>query len=31
VPFPSSQIQQFARQLFTSVACKFPYHVPQNV
>lgn len=23
VPFPSSQIQQFARQLFTSVACKF--------
>jgi dual-specificity kinase len=22
VPFPSSQIQQFARQLFTSVACK---------
>lgn len=24
VPFPSSQIQQFARQLFTSVACEFP-------
>jgi dual-specificity kinase len=23
VPFPSSQIQSFARQLFTSVACKF--------
>lgn len=23
VPFPSSQIQQFARQLFTSVACMF--------
>ena len=23
VPFPSSQIQNFARQLFTSVACKF--------
>lgn len=23
VPFPSSQIQHFARQLFTSVACKF--------
>jgi dual-specificity kinase len=26
VPFPNSQIQSFARQLFTSVACKFqPY------
>ncbi len=24
VPFPSSQIQNFARQLFTSVACKAP-------
>jgi dual-specificity kinase len=24
VPFPSSQIQSFARQLFTSVACKAP-------
>jgi dual-specificity kinase len=24
VPFPNSQIQSFARQLFTSVACKFP-------
>lgn len=24
VPFPSSQIQHFARQLFTSVACEFP-------
>jgi len=23
VPFPSSQIQSFARQLFTSVACKY--------
>lgn len=23
VPFPNSQIQSFARQLFTSVACKF--------
>lgn len=23
VPFPNSQIQNFARQLFTSVACKF--------
>lgn len=23
VPFPSSQIQQFARQLFTSVACEY--------
>lgn len=23
VPFPSSQIQSFARQLFTSVACEF--------
>lgn len=23
VPFPSSQIQNFARQLFTSVACEF--------
>lgn len=23
VPFPSTQIQNFARQLFTSVACKF--------
>lgn len=23
VPFPSSQIQNFARQLFTSVACKY--------
>lgn len=22
VPFPNSQIQSFARQLFTSVACK---------
>ncbi|KAE8386512.1 hypothetical protein BDV23DRAFT_141514 [Aspergillus alliaceus] len=27
VPFPSSQIQNFARQLFTSVACKF-FHFP---
>lgn len=25
VPFPSSQIQNFARQLFTSVACEFPF------
>lgn len=25
VPFPSSQIQNFARQLFTSVACESPY------
>lgn len=25
VPFPSSQIQQFARQLFTSVACMFSF------
>lgn len=24
VPFPNSQIQNFARQLFTSVACMFP-------
>jgi hypothetical protein len=24
VPFPNSQIQSFARQLFTSVACKYP-------
>lgn len=24
VPFPNSQIQNFARQLFTSVACKRP-------
>jgi dual-specificity kinase len=24
VPFPNSQIQNFARQLFTSVACKLP-------
>jgi dual-specificity kinase len=23
VPFPNSQIQSFARQLFTSVACRF--------
>jgi dual-specificity kinase len=23
VPFPNSQIQSFARQLFTSVACKY--------
>lgn len=26
VPFPSSQIQSFARQLLTSVACKYPHH-----
>lgn len=26
VPFPSSQIQSFARQLLTSVACKCPQH-----
>lgn len=25
VPFPNSQIQNFARQLFTSVACKLPH------
>jgi hypothetical protein len=23
VPFPNSQIQSFARQLFTSVACEY--------
>lgn len=27
VPFPSSQIQQFARQLFTSVACRFSTYI----
>jgi hypothetical protein len=27
VPFPNSQIQSFARQLFTSVACKLPIPV----
>ena len=26
VPFPSSQIQSFARQLLTSVACKYPHY-----
>ena len=26
VPFPSTHIQSFARQLFTSVACKSPTH-----
>ena len=26
VPFPSSQIQSFARQLLTSVACKTTFH-----
>ena len=25
-PFPNSQIQSFAQQLFTSVACKFPFY-----
>ena len=29
VPFPNSQIQNFARQLFTSVACKFIPSMPQ--
>ena len=28
VPFPSSQIQSFARQLFTSVACKSSASIP---
>src|SRR2546423_1347687 len=28
VPFPSSQIQSFARQLFTSVACKQAFWLP---
>lgn len=28
VPFPSSQIQNFARQLFTSVACKWFWRGP---
>jgi hypothetical protein len=27
VPFPNSQIQSFARQLFTSVACKYPIFI----
>lgn len=30
-PFPSSQIQSFARQLFTSVACMFPHLFASNV
>jgi dual-specificity kinase len=33
VPFPNSQIQSFARQLFTSVACTFPailFHCSQT-
>ena len=30
VPFPSSHIQQFARQLFTSVACKSRYTFASN-
>ena len=28
VPFPSSQIQHFAKQLFTSVACEYLHRVP---
>jgi len=28
VPFPNSQIQSFARQLFTSVACKYRRYLP---
>jgi dual-specificity kinase len=31
VPFPNSQIQSFARQLFTSVACKFFTKVPLDL
>ena len=30
VPFPNSQIQNFARQLFTSVACKSSYSKPMT-
>lgn len=30
VPFPSSQIQQFARQLFTSVACQSDFSLSSN-
>lgn len=30
VPFPSSHIQKFARQLFTSVACKYTTHTFAN-
>ena len=31
VPFPSSQIQSFARQLFTSVACKCASAAPSGM
>jgi len=31
VPFPNSQIQSFARQLFTSVACKYSRCLRGNV
>jgi len=31
VPFPNSQIQSFARQLFTSVACKLPMSLCKEV
>lgn len=31
VPFPNSQIQSFARQLFTSIACKLLEPLPQAI
>lgn len=31
VPFPSSQIQNFARQLLTSVACEYTHHLVHSL